>query len=229
MRYFGALLGLLLSVGCTTASFDQRMASKVVQILNSKGSSCSGELVEGVSGATYILTAAHCRELSEGGLYKVRSEAGATYYLPLVAEDDKSDLLLIQAYPGAEGLKPARVSYRSQRIITFTHGSGLNTYRTDGILIQERSALVGMFPIDSSEAEQRCLAAPKYKIVPDLFGSFCVMDVPLTFSTAFIAPGSSGGPIVNESGELVGVVSAGGQGFGLFVRLTDIRAFLSKF
>lgn len=211
---------------------DSHVTSKVVRIIGDNGM-CSGEQVKTAMGKSYVLTAAHCKELKIGlfGVYRVEDANKRMHFLKVIAEDPNSDLLLLEGLPNVEGLNIAERSPPAFREIhTYTHGRNLDTYKTSGTIIEDKAVPVIMFDIAVEADEARCKEMPKLMVLESMWGGkACVMFVPLTFSTAFVAPGSSGGAVVNEDGELIGVVSAGGQGFGLFVRLQDIKAFLSAY
>lgn len=208
---------------------DHSIESRVVQ-LTSKAGSCSGEQVKAPSGQSYILTAAHCKVLeSKDGTYTVTNSHGDVIIRKFIEEDDTSDLILIEGLPGVEGLEIAHSAYAKQAIRTFTHGHGFATYKTEGVLVQDYQVEIALGIADDPA---NCAKA-KYKIVNvDFLGlsvPLCILSVEETVTTAFISPGSSGGPVVDEKGALVGVVSAGGQGFGFLVKLQDIQAFLAGY
>ena len=72
---------------------------------------------------------------------------------------------------------------------------------------------------------------PKYKLVQwegPLY--VCVMDVKLNASNVKVVGGNSGGGLIDDSGNLVGIASAGDEeSFSYWVRLSDIRDFLKPY
>jgi hypothetical protein len=218
-----------------TASLpESAIRSNVVQLVSPNGS-CSGEQIKAPSGKTYILTAGHCRPLEKDGSITAINSDGQKIERRIIAEDPKSDLLLLEGLPNRGGLEIASSSRMGDHIRTFTHGAAKAAYKTEGELIQDEviSILVGI--IESDKDREQCKSAPKYAIdkVDVFFGlvtmEACVMKVAETSSTAMTVPGSSGGAVVNDRGELVAVVSAGGDGFSYLVRHIDIVNFLAAY
>lgn len=207
---------------------DRYIIDRVVKLQSYRGS-CSGEQVRAPSGKDYVLTAAHCRILEVDGAIQAVTEDNKSVMLRVIAEDPKSDLLLLEGIPNLRGLDIAQDSKRFEEVRTFTHGRGLDTYETKGFLIQDFDVKVLISYVTSPESEVECSKLPKNKVERDLFASYCVLEVSETISNADIQPGSSGGPAVNPMGELVGVASASGGGFSFFVRIEDIRHFLYSY
>lgn len=205
---------------------EAKLMSKVVRLTSASGrGSCSGEQVKAPSGENYILTAAHCLSLaSPDKTIRVMTEDGRDLPRRVIAEDEASDLALIEGLPNMEGIQVAKINYRNQPVRTFTHGAGLATYKTEGVLIEERDIMVFIGFLEP----EKC-SGSKYKIIDTFLGGACVMDVREMATTALTVPGSSGGMVVNDSGELVGVVSAGGGGMGWLVTLDHIRSFLGNY
>lgn len=206
---------------------DQWIFDRVVQITDGE-SSCSGEQVRAASGKDYVLTAGHCRSIVESGHGKLIAEDGKEYPAKLITEDGDSDLLLLEGVPGLRGLAIAKSKADRQEVRTFTHGAALKAYKSSGVLIQDKGVKIGLFPILSKADADHC-SMPKHSIFMDFFVPMCILSVDETYSTAFTAPGSSGGAVVDESGDLIGVSSAGGGGYSLFVRLIDIQKFMLQF
>jgi hypothetical protein len=222
------LIGIVLvsfSLALTSGPSDSEIRDRVVKIVGPHGQ-CSGEQIQAPSGKSYILTAAHCLPIAVEGSMDVITEDGVHTLRKVIAEDSKADLLLVEGLVDRTGLKIANNNYRFQSVRTFTHGRGMDTYTTEGVLVMDKREMVLMgFAADAAECH---IDMPKYRAIPSEGGVACVMDLDWTVTTAFVAPGSSGGLVVNSEGEMVGLVSAGGEGFGLLTRLEDIQRFLAK-
>ncbi len=209
---------------------DAYAMSKAMLLKSSKGS-CSGEQIEAPSGQSYILTAAHCRVLSEDGIsISVITEGGEKLQRKIIAEDINSDLLLLEGVPNLEGLQVARNIGKKDHVKTFTHGKGYPTYKTEGELVGSQYIAIGIGLLGSPGLD--CFM-PKFKIVPESYMGMtvnvCVLYVEEYISTAKIVPGSSGGMVLNEDNELIAVVSASGEDFSFFVPLAQIKEFIKGY
>ena len=217
-------------------SSDSFLRQRVLKLQNDQGSSCSGVEVKSAKGVVYTMTAGHCRDLlsPEGSLTAV-DEQGKPFTISFVAEDTASDLLLLTGIgtafvPIGESISP------HEQVKAITHGKGWASFRTDGEVIQEIKVDILVGPILASDDLDRCLAkAPKQSVVSvqnpfiNMSISFCSLSTIDTLSTTLILPGSSGGPLFNMKGQLVGIASAASNNdpFGRFVRLSDIQAFMA--
>lgn len=209
---------------------DSYAINKSILIKTTKGS-CSGEQIEAPSGQNYILTAAHCKELSEDGIsFSVITENGDHLQRKIIAEDSVSDLLLLEGIPSMEGLQIAQSVHRKDHVHTFTHGHGYPTYKTEGDLVGLQVITIGIGI--EGRAGLDC-SAPKYKVIPEFYmGSavnVCVLYVDEYITTAKVVPGSSGGMVLNADNELVAVVSATDGDFGCLVPLPQIKDFIKGY
>lgn len=225
------ILSLLFSVSAC-AHNETFIRNRSIQLRSDRGS-CSGEQVRTPSGHDYVLTAGHCRDILEDKTAVLITESGKRYKPHFVAEDTRSDLLLLRGIPGLHGLDIAKSLKGKEHVRTFTHGAAYSTYKTEGEMIESTEVTIPLFAVDTPEQDKACTGKPKLirKQIVSIFGTLdvCFMSVKENVGTAMIVPGSSGGMVVNDSGELVGVVSAGNGSmplFGYYVRLQDIQAFL---
>lgn len=227
-------VGLMCIAYSLTGKSDDYLRARVVKISNERKGMCSGEQVRAPSGQDYILTAAHCRPLETDGSMMITTEDGKTLMRKIIAEDDKSDLLLIEGIPNLEGLSIANDGYLKQHVRSFTHGNNFATWKSDGVLVDVKKIQFVINYIETPEEEAKC-NSPKSEVqsIQTFFGmeiKVCVSNFYEVASTVFIVPGSSGGPIVNDDGELVAVVSASdGRGFTYFVLPADVRSFLHNY
>lgn len=201
--------------------------------ISGKHGQCSGEQVRAPSGVDYILTAGHCKDIQVDGMMTVTDEDGNHLQRRVIGEDPSSDLLLIEGLPGLRGLDIAKSAHYSEHVRTFTHGKGMNTYKTEGELIEIRKVEILKGIITTPEEAASCSFMPKYKVIhaPAPFDMIeaCVMSIDEMASTAKVVPGSSGGMVVNDAGDLVGVVSATDDNFNYFITLSDIQRFMAPY
>lgn len=205
---------------------DSYLRDRVVKLQSEQGS-CSGIQVEAPSGKAYILTAAHCRILvDKEGHTTAINEQGEKRQVDFIAEDENSDLMLLTSGDD-KAVSVGNNIHKHEKVHTITHGRGHDAYRTDGEAIEEALTLIGVSVITDMEEFVACIKQPKYTVVPTLEGMVCAIYTPQNYTTAHVVPGSSGGPLFNSDGELIGIVSAtSGDGFSTFVRLSDIKSFL---
>lgn len=213
---------------------DAYIRNAVVQLIGPDGGGCTGvQIISPESGKRLILSAAHCMGLvDEKGLVVVQVQSGRKMKLAVLREDSRSDLMAIAGTKHAGAIEVAETVKMHDRVHAITKGAMAPAYRTDGWILEETPGGFVAFPIVDEQDVARCESMPKYKIMADVFSMLCVLDVWTTQTTAQIIPGSSGGPLLNEAGQLVGIASYTRRDvdtFGWFVRLRDVKAFLRKF
>jgi S1-C subfamily serine protease len=222
---------LVIANSCGTKS-ESWLRSRVVKLSSAKGM-CSGEQVRATSGVDYILTAGHCRAMEVDGKITVTDAEGNKIQRKIVAEDPNSDLLLLEGLPNMKGLDIANSDQLTEHVRTFTHGANMATHKTEGEIIQAKQVDIPLKLLQNEEEIKECESMPKYSVleIQSFFGplTVCAMEVFETASSATIVPGSSGGMLVNDDGQLVGIASCTDGQFGYFVTLHDIQKFLSGY
>lgn len=230
-KLYASLFSLIVALSCFALAgrSDSYLRNRVVMV-KGNGISCTGEQVRAPSGVDYILTAGHCNKAIVDGKIEVITESGARLMRSVIAEDPTSDLLLVEGLPNLRGLDVAATVMPFERVITLTHGGRKPTYKTEGVIVSGSENVKAVTSLGESVEDCKKRGAKYDSIVIEDIGLVaCVLSVEETVTTATIVPGSSGGPVMNSSGELIGVASMCDGFFGYTVRLLDIRAFLAGY
>jgi S1-C subfamily serine protease len=200
-----ALVVVVLTYQRLTTS-NREAQESVVWLLDAElQAACSG--VEILYDAKpYVLTAAHCGSalvqeldvLSSTLYWSFNAKfADESYHkLSVLKVDPLVDLMLLKSYR-TKGITIAEEAYENQPVHTITYGGGNPLFRTDGILLKQDYTPRGADP------------------------SFIK-----TLTTAWVIPGSSGGPLFNSSNELVGIITNYNGLFSYSSSLAQIKKFL---
>lgn len=227
--YILGLLGIVMIANSLISyhmkTTDAYIRNRVVQ-LEGNNYGCTGIEVKAPSGRTYILTAGHCMALvdKETGEVDAITEKGNHYTVNVIIGDIEHDLLLLTS-ANSLSIDVADKVYEHQKVHTLTHGNRFPTYRTDGEMLEEREVHIHGEYILSKEDMDKCntsYASPAF----DGRGLYCAIKMTMHIASAYVIPGSSGGPLLDSSGRLVGIVSCTYNDFGGFVPLHDIKQFL---
>lgn len=119
---------------------DSYIRARVVMLM-SFGTSCSGIQVKTPSGKNVILSAGHCASLALGDSMIIRDETKKMHRVHVLGASQSPDILVLEGLPGLKGLDVAGKMEPHEHLRSFTHGKGLDTYKTDGEAIQEGETL----------------------------------------------------------------------------------------
>jgi S1-C subfamily serine protease len=181
----------------------------------------TGFLVKNENGHTFLVTNAHvCKE--PGMQMRISRDGDKISYVSKALEIDRlHDLCIMEAVPG-EDLEIAEEE-AGQYTTAYTLGHPLlfpNT-PTQGLVLTEEDMEIAGHPNsrgDCAEDERK---------VEDLFAVYCLRVMHLRRTTIPTYPGSSGSPVVNSSGKLIGVINSGGpMNHGNYIPLRFLATFL---
>ena len=177
-----------------------------INVTGSSGSGSGSGIVLRADGT--ILTNNHVVALaSNGGSITVNFNAGSTAKANVVGTDPVTDMAVIKA-DGVSGLTPASIGKSSslrvgQSVVAIGSPFGLNSTVTSGIV----SALNR--PVSVSTAEEQVPQFPGFGEPQQQQGQADLSTTyPAIQTDAAINPGNSGGPLVDMSGQVVGINSS---------------------
>ena len=229
------------------------VGSKVYLVTNDEHrGSGTGFAVEAASGITYVMTNDHvCEVASPDGYVVLVDREGNELRRRVIERSNFSDLCLVEGWPGVEGLEVGSEPSIGQIIAAVGHPNGYDITLTRGEIIQRDDVIIPEGPIsilnpntqkeeiiEDGIAEDQC-RKPKNRImwanVPFFFFvlkmKYCVnVTEAAYFTNMMIQPGSSGSPIVDFWGNVVGVVFAGDRAmWGIAVSHDDLVKMLKNY
>jgi serine protease Do len=150
-------------------------------------------------GDGYILTNAHVIAATHNEI-EVTTYDNQRYSAEIIKVDERKDLALLQIDSTAEGFTLSDVSlYRGKPIMTIGQPAGLPHWSFSEGTVQTPSCTYE----DTGGSTQNGIQ-----------------------TDAWVKGGASGGPLLDERGELVGIIRAGGDDYSYAIPMDDIKTFL---
>ena len=220
---------LLGGINAYFKSTDDFARSRILKLTNLGRGQCTGVQVWAPSGKAFTLTAGHCRSIVQNGKLLAEDEDGTVWTLDFIAEDPSSDLMLLSA-PMQIGVDVGMSVSTHEHVHAITHGHGKPSFRTDGEILTEDFVTVPLFQIISFDDMIKC-GMVKNQVEVSIPYPVCLIQTFQMTTTVRIIPGSSGGPLFDRWGQVVGIASSVDDTnlFSSFVTLKDINLFLKPY
>jgi len=189
-----------------------QMTEATVMLINPTKGGGTGFAVETENGGKYILTNDHICDLAEEDGTIFAKEQDDLIPLKILHRSPYTDLCLVSPLLYKTPLQLGNHYYIGEKVFIAGHGRLYDDTMTDGEIVQNKRVMVGVREVDTKE---ECEVLPKYKYVEVnmmfMALKICAIEVDAMITTAPILPGNSGSPVVNRSGELIGVAFASGS------------------
>lgn len=224
----------VISVGHPDKHLKALLRNSVVYIVNeSEKGGGTGFLVKNDNGREYIITNRHvCRgTIQSDGSVKVKTDE-KVIKRKVIEISTESDLCIIESGFDQKALKMAdEYELESEAYVmghpylnplTFVHGE----------LIAD--VTIGLIDHPMTAEDNECSGEGQHaEKINMLFFTVevCIQDYKSISTTIPTFPGNSGSPMVNEKGEVIGVIFAGdtSSNWGYAVPLDQLKAFINKY
>lgn len=144
----------------------------------------------------------------------IRTELLEIYPVHILKEDPVNDLCLLSYNGKVAGLSVSPSDLNKGRpVYVVGHPALLDLTLSYGSIISKQIVPIMVGRVESAE---QC--GNGEKAINLLFYFVCIKEVDAVMTSAQIQPGSSGSPVVNDIGQVIGVIFAGDRyGWGLFI------------
>lgn len=217
------------------SSLRKALSSSVVYVAKPGLGGGTGFVVADDHSHRYLVTNAHvCKAVKEEGSVDVMLEDGTMLKRPIVEISEKEDLCIIAAPNNVPALSMGSGYDAGDMVYVLGHPGLQPLTFSKGEITHEGPVTIGLYAIGDEEDEKRCVGINERIIEVDIiFGTIrvCVKEYQSIHTTVEIFPGNSGSPLVNDRGEVIGVMFAGSSEshWGSAVTLEALKDLINKY
>lgn len=192
----------------------------------------TGFVAKGLSGKTYMVTNAHVCSISTTG-YMLAVRGARPIRLNILNIADDTDLCLLEAPVGKEGLYLAKSIHQGDRVFLVGHPLLQPLTITHGYVAYRTKVSVSYCNATGSVRKVKVLPSQTQDGIDDLLRMMtpdCIKSVDAYYATMNSMPGNSGSAVTDKYGDVVGVLFAGnGHGLSVVIPLDVVKEYLSNY
>lgn len=220
---FATVALFILVASAYIATTRTPMESSIVKILNPEGTGGGTGWSVRYKGHSALMTNDHVCTVAQGGYVTVEQDSGRLSIKKIIKRNFMRDLCLVDGVPAPTLSLAKNGPSRFDQVRVMGHPLLKPTAESTGQFTGSGIIELGLSPSEDGTCPETA------EQVESLFGNFCVQRMEVGFTTVPIAPGNSGSPVVNMSGEVIGVMNSGDNVIhhGNFIPLEYVKEMLN--
>ena len=196
--------------------------ASIVKVLNLAGTGGGTGWVTKAKGKNVIVTNDHVCAVEMGGYVIIQTDDGRLGRKKVLKRSAVRDLCIVEGLR-APALRIAPFGPRRfDKLTVYGHPLLKPTTPSTGEYLEDGVVPIGMGPNEEGNCQEGT------EEIESFFGKICVLPMELSYSTVPIYPGNSGSPVLNEEGEVVGVMNSSDSrdNRGMFIPLQYLKEIL---